>query len=412
MAIHRLVAQRIACSEPTVRRYIQKKYPAAPKAVVPRDARPGHVMEVDFGYLGLMYDEIEKRERKAWVFSARLRCSRKAYRRIVLSQDQETFFDCHIAAFERFGGVPEQVVPDNLKAAVIKASHEDPLVNRTYRSLAEHYGFAINPCLPRTPRHKGGVENDMKYVQSSFWPLFREEEKALGHECPRFSRAQTALEAWNDSIAETRIIGKTGATVVELFAEEKTALQALRSERWGAMTCAQCKVGLDWRIQFRKAFYSVPYRLTGKTVLVCGTRTAVRVFHEGVEVAVHSPASRPWAVVAQDDHGPPNAKEYLATSARGLLMAAQRIGPHTGLMAQAIMDDRAVDAIRPLRALVKLQERYPATAIEDACATLTAAGVASFRSVKSLLRSHAEPPRHETFRFARPVGFYQEAANG
>jgi transposase len=412
VAIHRLVAQRIPCSEPTVRRYIQKVFRGAPKAVVPRTAQPGEVMEVDFGLLGLMYDGVEKRDRKAWVFSARLRFSRRAYRRIVFTQDQETFFDCHVAAFERFGGVPAQVVPDNLKAAVIKASHEDPLVNRAYRSLAEHYGFAINPCLPRTPRHKGGVESDMKYVQSSFWPLFREEEKALGHEVPRFERAQVALDSWNTTIAETRTVGKTGATVVELFAEEARALNPLNGERWAPMTCAQCKVGLDWRIQFRRAFYTVPYRLIGETVLACGTRTAVRIFHGGVEVAVHSPASRPWAVEAVADHGPPNAKAYLATSSRGLLLAAQRIGPSTGLVAQAILDDRAVDAIRPLRALIKLQDRYPVADIEEVSVLLLATGTATFRSLKNELRARSERVHRETFRFARPAGYYQEAANG
>jgi hypothetical protein len=81
-------------------------------------------------------------------------------------------------------------------------------------------------------------------------------------------------------------------------------------------------------------------------------------------------------------------------------------------MAQAILDDRAVDAIRPLRALVKLQERYPVPAMEEVCAMLLAAGVASFRSLKNELRSRDEGLRRETFRFARPEGYYQEAING
>ena len=115
-------------------------------------------MEVDFGYVGLLYDPLEKRNRKAWLFSGRLNYSRIAWREIVFDQRQETFFQCHIRAFEFFGVVPQQVVPDNLKAAVIKASHEDPLVNRAYRSLARHYGFTINPCLPRLLNIKEGLK--------------------------------------------------------------------------------------------------------------------------------------------------------------------------------------------------------------------------------------------------------------
>ena len=111
-------------------------------------------MEVDFGHLGLTWDVNTRSRRRTWVFSGRLRHSRRAYREVVFDQKQETFFACHMHAFEWFGGVAEKVTPDNLKAAVIVASFEDPLVNRAYRQLALHYGFLISPCLPRHPEHK------------------------------------------------------------------------------------------------------------------------------------------------------------------------------------------------------------------------------------------------------------------
>jgi hypothetical protein len=89
-------------------------------------------MEVDFGYLGLSYDPIGRRNRKTWLFSARLRHSRLAWREPVFKQSGRVFFLGHIHAFEYFGG-------------------ENPLVNRSYRQLAEHYGFLISVC-PRGPR--------------------------------------------------------------------------------------------------------------------------------------------------------------------------------------------------------------------------------------------------------------------
>lgn len=412
VAIHRLAAKRVPCSETTVRRYIQSRSKDLPKPVIPRIAHPGEVMEVDFGLLGLVWDDQERRNRKAWVFSGRLRYSRKAYRRIVFTQDQGTFFDCHIAAFEWFGGVVAQVVPDNLKAAIVKASHEEPLVNRAYRALAEHYGFAINPCLPRTPRHKGGVESDMKYVQSSFWPLFREREKALGHEVPRFSEANRALEDWNLTISETRVIGKVGSTVPELFATEQPLLAALPAERWDPVTCAHCSVGPDWRIQYGKSFYSVPYRFIGTKVLVVGSRNTVRIFAGTAEVAVHSRAKKPWAVITVTDHGPPNAKEYLTTSTKGLVMAAHGIGPHVGMMAEAILADRAVDGIRPLRALNRLRERYSPQDIDSVCLRLATAGIASYGSVKNELKYAQEKRQAESFRFARATGYFDPGATG
>ena len=76
------------------------------------------VVEADFGFWGLTS-----------VFSGRLRHLRRAYREVVFDQKQETFFACHIHAFEWFGGVPEKVPSDNLKAAIIVPSFENPLVS-------------------------------------------------------------------------------------------------------------------------------------------------------------------------------------------------------------------------------------------------------------------------------------------
>ena len=112
------------------------------------------VMEVDFAHLGISYDPESRRNRRTYVFSARLRQSRLARRERVFDQKQQTFFVCHIHAFEYFGGVSARVTPDNLKPAVVKASFEEPIVNRAYRQMAEHYGFLIDPCLPYRPEHK------------------------------------------------------------------------------------------------------------------------------------------------------------------------------------------------------------------------------------------------------------------
>jgi len=175
VVMQNLIKDRYSCDESTLRRYMKRVFPKKQRAVMMRSTQAGKTMEVDFGELGLVWDPDEKRQRKAWVFSGRLRHSRLAWREVVFDQRQETFFQCHIHAFEYFGGVAQEVVPDNLKAAVIKASYEEPLMNRSYRDLARHYGFMISPCQPYTPRQKGGVENDIKYMahQDLEWVIYR-----------------------------------------------------------------------------------------------------------------------------------------------------------------------------------------------------------------------------------------------
>ena len=111
VVIHNLIKENHPCSEITIRRYIHKNFPSVIKAVMIRTIEDA-VMEVDFGYLGLTYDSLTNKNRKTWVFSARLRKSRKAYREIVYDQSQETFFNCRIHSFTSScssapGGIPK-----------------------------------------------------------------------------------------------------------------------------------------------------------------------------------------------------------------------------------------------------------------------------------------------------------------
>ena len=82
-----------------------------------RETKPKEVMEVDFGHLGITWNAATRSRRRTWVFfSGLVRHSRRTFCEVVFGQEQETFFARHMHAFERFGGVPEKVTPDNLKA--------------------------------------------------------------------------------------------------------------------------------------------------------------------------------------------------------------------------------------------------------------------------------------------------------
>jgi transposase len=103
------------------------------------ETRPGEVAQVDFGYVGRLYDPRARVMRKAWVFVMVLGYSRHLFARITFDQTTETWLRMHVEAFEELGGVVEVVVPDNLKAAVIRTAFgiEGPTaLNRSYRELA------------------------------------------------------------------------------------------------------------------------------------------------------------------------------------------------------------------------------------------------------------------------------------
>jgi transposase len=411
VVMHLLIKDRYPCSEATVRRFVGRYLPSGKKPVMVRETVPGRDMEVDFGYLGITHDRQSGRNRRTYVFSGRLRHSRLAYREVIFDQKARTFFLCHMHAYEYFGGVASKTIPDNLKAAVIKASYQDPLINRVYHSLAEHYGFLISPCPPGDPRKKGGVENDIKYVKRNFWPLFVERQKAMGREVPEFQDLTSALETWTREVSETRTISGVGRTPREIFeSEERQQLLELPSYRWDPMSWAEPRVGADFLVQFEKAFYSVPYQYIGKRVVVLGTLQRVRIFDGIVEIALHPRAERPWQIVRNPLHAPPYLEQYLDSSSEGLIRWAHRIGESVGQVAELIMADKAVDGMRPLRALIRLAQKYPADRVQRACTRALCYDTASYTSVKAILargleglppEDATEPSGQQVFRFQR-----------
>ncbi len=123
----------------------------------------GDLAEVDF--FEVLVDLCGKRQ-KAWMFVMRLMHSGRDFAWIYTRQDQVSFLDGHVRAFEHFGAVPVRIAYDNLKAAVTKVlvGSERQLAAR-FEALASHYLFEASFCRPRTGHDKGGVESRGKAIR-------------------------------------------------------------------------------------------------------------------------------------------------------------------------------------------------------------------------------------------------------
>ena len=183
--------------------------PQATDVAIRVETAAGEVAQVDFAYAGLRYDPARGLLRKAWLFVMTLAFSRHQFADLVFDQRSETWIRLHVAAFAFFGGVPRVIVPDNLKAAVVRAAFgvsEDPVLHRTYRELARHYGFQVDPAPPLSPEKKGKVERNIGYVRRSFLvtqdPVDIEEDRR-------------ALRRWLVEVAGKRTHGTTGRVVID-----------------------------------------------------------------------------------------------------------------------------------------------------------------------------------------------------
>lgn len=417
VVIQRLLKQahEVAFGISTIRRYIRKSFPEVPDPIMTRSSKPGEIMDVDFGFLGMLEDgSPSAKPKRAWVFSARLRYSRKAYRKIVFRQDSVQFNECHIHAFEYFGGVPEEVVLDNLKAGVIKSTIDNDMLNRSYKELSEHYSFMVSPCLPRTPQHKGGVENDMRYIKKNFWPEFREKLKASPH--TTIHEAQKEIERWDREVACVRKLRDTGRSPEEMFCDEVKVLKPLPAERAESTQWFECVVRRDWSILLNGVRYSVPYKLIEKTVQVRVTSKFVKIFFEHQEVANHPKAMQKGDYIRCVTHAPPFKEEVLTCNRHGLLAQARELGDNVRRLCERILSNPHVNKLKPVRYLLRLSQKYGQSRLENACERALQFHTVSYRSVKDILekgldaeslKGQPNPFSQSYFIFARGCHEYQ-----
>jgi hypothetical protein len=361
-------------------RLVQHLEPPTPDPVVRIEVPPGSEGQVDFGYAGLMIDPITGSERRAWVFVLLLSFSRHLYAELVFDQRVETWLLCHVHAFAFFGGVPRRMVPDNLKAAIVRASFTgDPVVQRSYRECAEHYGFLIDPTLPRTPQHKGKVEQGgVHYVKRNF---------LAGREPERIDTLNHTLCTWARKTAGQRIHGTTKERPLTRFSEiEQAALVPLPQTPYDPAGWKQVRVYRDCYITVESAYYSVPHRLIGQQLWVrVGART-VQLYTSAHElVATHTRATEPGERQTILDHLPPSKVAGALLSRESVRTQAEAIGPETVAVVAQLLDHRPEDRLRSAGRVLRLASAYGPERLEGACARAQHYGEADYLAIKRIL---------------------------
>jgi transposase len=359
-------------------RFVNKNRAYSDKPIFRIETKAGEYAQVDFGYLDKIYDPESGRKVKAYIFVMVLCFSRDAYYEIVKSQDIETWCNCHIHAFEFFGGVPKIIIPDNLKSAVIKASFLDPVLNRSYAALAEHYNFQIDPCVPYTPEHKGKVESGVKYVKRNFYLLrnFRD-----------FSDANTQLSEWNINKARKRIHGTTRRRPEELFELfEKQELTVLPHDRFEIPVWKDLKVSPDSHIQFDKAHYSVPSEHIGKRVLARKISSQVAIFIDNRLISVHTPV-KTGKRSTKLEHYPGDENSYMHMTTEYCLEEARTTGEHTFKLVDTLINGTPLRNLRGAQHIIRLKTKYSPERLESACKRSLHFNNYTYKSVKNILEA-------------------------
>ena len=170
-----------------------------------------------------------------------------------------------VRALAAIGGCPEKLVPDNLKSGVTDAQDDDPVLNRAYHQLAQHYGIAIVPARVRRPRDKSSVESAVKHVER--WVLAPLRDRRFLSLAEANMAIAEQVEAWNNRPFSPP---REGSRRSLFEAIERPALKNLPPEPFVIGQWLVARVNVDYHIAVDDHYYSAPYRPSALTPLTRG----------------------------------------------------------------------------------------------------------------------------------------------
>lgn len=263
-----------------VRRFLAPLRPPASVAVVTRfETLPGQQAQVDWSHCGALGRESDRHTLSAFVLT--LGYSRRQYIEFTHSQDLETFLRCHVHAFAYFGGVPTELLYDNLKTAVDHRTPAGGIVwNSRFRDLADSYGFVPRACQPYRPQTKGKVERSIGYVKGHFL-LGREQETDT------LAALNRDVLQWLQETADIRIHGTTQERPCDRWPAEQAALQPLGQRPvFDTSVISQRLVSREATVAYKGARYPVAAAHSGRVVVVKESEDGrVRLYDDGQCIA-------------------------------------------------------------------------------------------------------------------------------
>jgi transposase len=248
-----------------------------PEAFLRLTMLPADQAQVDWAHFGHVL--VGNAKRKLMAFVMTLSYSRHTFVRFFHESHMPVFMLGHVEAFEYFGGVPRQLLYDNLKSAVTSRVGDAVQWNHTLLACAKHYRFGPRVAAPYRGNEKGRVERRIRYIRDNFfaaraWQGLVQLNEEARHWCSEIA----AKRPWPDN---------TKKTVEQAFDEEKDRLIALPDDQFTAYDRVDVRVGKTPYVRFDRNDYSVPHAHVRKHLVVWADDTRVRICDGHQVVAEH-----------------------------------------------------------------------------------------------------------------------------
>jgi transposase len=368
--------------------------------------KAGEKMYIDFAGEKLYLQDIGGNRIPVEVFVAILGCSQLTYAEAVSSQRKEDLIKVCENALHYFEGVPQVIVPDNLKSAVTKGSKYEAVINPDFACFAEHYSATVIPARAYKPRDKSLVEGAVKLVYKN---IYTKLEGRVFHDLDSLNAAiRVGLELHNN----TPFSGRDYSRRQQFEEIEREALVKLNPFRYQIKEQAMVTVMKNCYVRLSKDvhYYSVPYQYIGKKVKILYTSHDVEVYFRYELIAKHKRHMRRYQYTTDPKHLASQHQFITEWHPENFLKRAAEIDEDVASYIAKVLELKPFpeQAYKSCWGILSFARRVGNERLIDACRWAESFGQYSYRTIEEILykrldklQPEVEAPRipaHENIR--------------
>lgn len=346
--------------------------------------KAGDKMYVDFAGVKLQIVEPDTGEIQAVeIFVAVLGSSQLTYVEACASQKKEDFITACENALHYFGGVPQAIVPDNLKSAVTKSSKYEPTLNEAFEDFADHYQFTILPARSYHPKDKALVEGAVKILYTR---IYANMPKELSTSLIGLNQTMLPyLEEHNNVTMKGRNYSRR-----QQFEEvEKKTLQPLPELRYEFKKQNVVTVMKNGHICLNddKHYYSVPFKYLGRKVKIIYSKSNVEIFYKYERIALHKRLRSPYNYTTVEEHMASTHRFVSDWSAEKFMQWAESIHPDVKLFIGHILEKKQhpEQAYKSCMGVLSFVKKVGKERLINACRRALGYGYYNYKIIQTIL---------------------------
>jgi len=367
------------------------------KSVMHLEHKAGDKLYIDFAGKKLSIVDIDSGEViPVEVFVAILPCSQLTYVEAVSSQRKEDLILACEHTLQYLEGVPQVIVPDNLRSAVTKSSKYEAVINDDFAGFADHYACSVIPARAYKPRDKALVEGAVKLIYRS---IYLRLEDRIFHDLKSLNAAiRVALEVHNNAPFSGRSYSRR-----DQFEEiERMTLRQLNPIGYELKAQAVVTVMKNGHVRLSEDahYYSIPCKYIGKKVKLLYTSAVVEIYYRYEKLAEHPRSYARFKYTTDKEHLAPHHREYADWSEEKFISDANAIHSDVGIYIRKVMESKShpEQAYKSARGILSFARRVGERRLINACRWADSYGLYSYPSIESILSSGQDqvPLENET----------------